>query len=247
MTGVPVLVGRTAELAVVRGRVDAALRGQGGVLAITGEAGIGKSRLLAEVVARAERAGMRVLTGRAVAGGGTLRPVAAALVEALRDGGIADAAELRPYRTALGRLVPGLAPSAVPEPGLDPVLVLGEGVLRLLRTLGGAPGCLLAMEDLHHSDAETLAALVNGTTAHAYEHDSLRFPSAGVHPGATIVPAALATAQSSGADGRTLLAGRHLADDLLPARPGHRGARHARMVVARRAEQGLGRGDGHRA
>ncbi len=156
-TAATVLVGRSAELAMVRGCVDAAHRWQGGVLAITGEAGIGKSRLLAEAVGRAESNGMRVLIGRTVAGGGTLRPVAAALVDAMRDTGLAESAELRPYRTALARLVPGLAPTdAAPEPGLDPVLVLGEGVLQLLRTLGGAAGCLLAIEDLHYADAETI-------------------------------------------------------------------------------------------
>lgn len=52
---------------------------------------------------------------------------------------------------------------------------------------------------------EPLAALVNGTTAHAYEQDSLRFPSAGVHPGAILVPAAFAVAQSTGASGRDLI------------------------------------------
>ena len=44
------LVGRAAELARARGAIDQALGGAGGSIALVGEAGIGKSRLLAELV-----------------------------------------------------------------------------------------------------------------------------------------------------------------------------------------------------
>ena len=49
------------------------------------------------------------------------------------------------------------------------------------------------------------AALANGTLAHALELDSLRKPGAGVHPGAVLVPAALAVAQEQGLGGQALL------------------------------------------
>lgn len=49
------------------------------------------------------------------------------------------------------------------------------------------------------------AARANGVLAHATEMDSLRKPGAGVHPGAVLVPAAVAAAQERGADGRALL------------------------------------------
>ncbi|ALM84045.1 MmgE/PrpD family protein [Bordetella sp. N] len=49
------------------------------------------------------------------------------------------------------------------------------------------------------------AALANGAGAHAFEQDSLRFPGAGVHPGATLVPALVAACQETGADGRKAL------------------------------------------
>src|SRR5688572_17302003 len=48
-----------------------------------------------------------------------------------------------------------------------------------------------------------MAALANGVAAHAFELDSLRKPGAGVHPGAALVPVALALGEelhSSGAD-----------------------------------------------
>ena len=50
------------------------------------------------------------------------------------------------------------------------------------------------------------AALANGALAHAFEFDSLTRPGAGAHPGATVLPPALAIAQELGADGRALIA-----------------------------------------
>jgi 2-methylcitrate dehydratase PrpD len=50
-----------------------------------------------------------------------------------------------------------------------------------------------------------MAALANGVFAHAFELDSLRKPGAGVHPGAALVPAALAIAEEIGASGNALL------------------------------------------
>src|SRR6202030_3214416 len=43
------------------------------------------------------------------------------------------------------------------------------------------------------------AALANGALAHAFELDSLTRPGAGAHPGATVLPPALAVAQEVGA------------------------------------------------
>src|SRR6266700_4578630 len=52
------------------------------------------------------------------------------------------------------------------------------------------------------------AALANGASAHAFELDALTRPGAGAHPGATVLPPALAVAQQSGVDasGRALIA-----------------------------------------
>ena len=171
----PVLVGRGAELATTRRLVGRAARGDGRTLLVTGEAGIGKSRLLAEVRSAAADAGMAVLVGRAVDGGGTYRPVAEALARPLRRHTVLDAAPLAPYRAALARLVPGtVAPERGPEDRrLDPSVVLGEGVLALLETYAagaGGRGCLLILEDLHWADADSLdlvrylADAVSGTS-----------------------------------------------------------------------------------
>ena len=49
------------------------------------------------------------------------------------------------------------------------------------------------------------AALANGALAHAFELDSLTRPGAGVHPGATLLPPALAIAQQQAQGGRALI------------------------------------------
>jgi tetratricopeptide (TPR) repeat protein len=59
-----VLVGRSRELAVLDEGVRAAVAGQCAVLLLTGEAGIGKTRLLEELGTRMERAGGRAVWGR---------------------------------------------------------------------------------------------------------------------------------------------------------------------------------------
>src|SRR5258706_11926511 len=46
-----------------------------------------------------------------------------------------------------------------------------------------------------------LAALANGTLAHAFELDNLTWPNSGVHPGATMLVPALAVAQERGIGG----------------------------------------------
>jgi len=152
----PVLVGRRAELATAFGLVDAAARGQGGALLVTGEAGIGKSRLADELRGRAAAAGMTVLVGRSVDGGGTYRAVTEALARLLRTRVALDDPALRPYRAALRTLLPGLADeplgSAPDTSAPDTTVMLGEGVLALLT---GRP-TLLVLEDLHWADPDTL-------------------------------------------------------------------------------------------
>jgi predicted ATPase len=156
----PGLVGRAAELERLCRQIEEARAGEGGVVLVTGEAGIGKIRLLEEMARVAAEAGMAVLTGRAVEGGGTYRPIAEALLAHLRDERLEESDDLRPYRAALRRIVPGWAASGADEelaPSVDPVVILGEGLLRLLRAIGGDRGCLLRLEDLHWTDAGSIA------------------------------------------------------------------------------------------
>jgi len=147
----PVLVGRRTELATALGLVDAAGRGSGGAVLVTGEAGVGKSRLVDELRKRATAAGMTVLVGRSVDGGGTYRAVTEALAKLLRTRAALHDPALRPYRAALRRLLPGIADEPLAS-APDPTVVLGEGVLALL----GDQRTLLVVEDLHWADPDTL-------------------------------------------------------------------------------------------
>ena len=61
----PPIRGRAGELKVIGASVTALGQGHGGVLVIEGPPGIGKSRLLTEVVALADKAGVRTLFGEA--------------------------------------------------------------------------------------------------------------------------------------------------------------------------------------
>src|SRR6202008_3257576 len=61
----PPIRGRAAELTVIGALVTAVAHGRGGVLVIEGPPGIGKSRLLTELMALADKAGVRTLFGEA--------------------------------------------------------------------------------------------------------------------------------------------------------------------------------------
>ncbi|HTQ92041.1 MAG TPA: ATP-binding protein, partial [Streptosporangiaceae bacterium] len=61
----PVLVGRDEEGRRLRAALTAAGDGRGGTMFLAGEAGIGKTRLIREVVRTAGEQGLTVLSGRA--------------------------------------------------------------------------------------------------------------------------------------------------------------------------------------
>lgn len=125
---------------------------------VRGEPGVGKSRLAAAVVEDAGRAGLVVLSGRAVRSASPvpLRPLSEALLAWLRTGRPPDDRQLAPYLPALSRLAPQLGSAT--DDGASSVMLIGEALLRLAAALGG-PGTLLLVEDLHWADPETLSVL----------------------------------------------------------------------------------------
>src|ERR1700757_3410733 len=62
---IPPIRGRVGELKAIRALIAALRQGHGGVLIIEGPPGIGKSRLLTEVMALADKGGVRTLFGEA--------------------------------------------------------------------------------------------------------------------------------------------------------------------------------------
>jgi DNA-binding CsgD family transcriptional regulator len=160
----PRFVGRSRELNVLLEAAGAAASGQASLVVVGGEAGIGKSRLIAEVVDRLRADGWLILEGGTVALGDDGLPFGP-IVEALRalsrqvdPKRIADAAG--PSLPELARLVPELSAvgSAEPVPGshADWLQVrIFEGVLRLLGRLGDDTPVALLVEDLHWADRST--------------------------------------------------------------------------------------------
>ena len=57
------MVGRAAQLIQITQQLEQALSGRGQIVAVTGEAGMGKSRLVAEVIAEARRRGVTIYAG----------------------------------------------------------------------------------------------------------------------------------------------------------------------------------------
>jgi DNA-binding CsgD family transcriptional regulator/tetratricopeptide (TPR) repeat protein len=153
----PVLIDRSAELAALTAALEAAAEGRGGTVFVTGDAGIGKSRLARDLSVQAAAQGFHVLTGRGTESTVPVpyRPVAEALMGAARDGVDPESRGLAQYRAALGALVPEWSEPGDSGAEISPV-ILGEAVLRVL-ALPGWRGGLLVLEDLHWADPETLA------------------------------------------------------------------------------------------
>ncbi|MET0494445.1 MAG: AAA family ATPase [Actinoplanes sp.] len=153
------VVGRDAELRQLATDLTESQASHGTTVFVRGEAGIGKSRLIGECVARAFVAGVPVLRGRAGPASALMpfRPITEALFSLFRTAGPPDDPALAPYLPTLSRLVPEWRTAEPGQP--DSLVVLAESVLRLLAATGRDRGCLLVLEDLHDADAETLAVV----------------------------------------------------------------------------------------
>jgi DNA-binding CsgD family transcriptional regulator/tetratricopeptide (TPR) repeat protein len=157
----PVFIGRRREMASLSVPLERTQDGEPAVALVGGEAGVGKTRLVGELAGAASAAGFRVLTGQCIELGEEGLPLAP-LVDALRSLARAmpgdELAELLgPAGPGLARLLPELAPSAIPAPdeGLQASQLL-ELVLGLLVRLSAAGPVLFTIEDLHWADQSTL-------------------------------------------------------------------------------------------
>jgi predicted ATPase len=145
------IVGREAALATLRGLVDPVPQASQALLVI-GEAGMGKTALLADAAERARSAGMRVL---AVTGRESEAKLAFAGLHQLLRPVLSSAAGLpaRQAQALLGAL--GLATDPVAS---DPLLT-GVAVLTLLSDLSERSPVLVVADDAHWLDRSSLDAL----------------------------------------------------------------------------------------
>ncbi|MEV5375786.1 AAA family ATPase [Streptomyces nondiastaticus] len=174
------LIGREREMGQIAAALAAARSGRGGALVVTGEPGAGKTRLAAEALGAAAAAGMVTIRGRAGTVGPPVpyRPMVEALLLLARTGLLPDPDELGHYGPVLTRLLNGAQDAG---PGAASHILVAETMLRVLAAVGGRPagqpgqreqqgqpgqqgqqgwrGCLLVLDDLHDSDAGTLAVV----------------------------------------------------------------------------------------
>jgi DNA-binding SARP family transcriptional activator len=155
------LVGRAGEWTALREAREAAWQGRGRLLVLLGEAGIGKTRLAAELVADAVEHGGGVLVGRAYETAQTL--ALGPWVDAVRSGGVlgALAADVQaPWQAELGRLFPEMGGSESSGPaGPEDQGRLFEAMAQALVHLAKQRPFLLVLEDLHWSDETSLRLL----------------------------------------------------------------------------------------
>jgi class 3 adenylate cyclase/tetratricopeptide (TPR) repeat protein len=161
-------VGRSGEREELRGIVTRAIGGQGNLVLIGGEAGVGKSRLVEEVAIEARGLGMLALTGRCYEMTGA--PPYIPFVEMLEEAGRLTSREA--LRDALGESAPEVA-KLVPElrrmlpdiqlpPELPPEQerrYVFNGVRDFFGRAGRAQPLLLIIEDLHWADDSSLVLL----------------------------------------------------------------------------------------
>jgi len=150
------MVGRDDELGRLLTLLDDAEAGRSVVALVSGDAGVGKSRLISEVTKLAAGRGFTVLSGQCAELGDSVPylPLADALRGASQSSGVRDALSSRP---ALSRLLPEAGDGRQADEdrsGLARQQMFG-GVLGLLAELAAAAPVLLVLEDLHWADAST--------------------------------------------------------------------------------------------
>lgn len=166
-SGMP-LVGRAAEFKALVAALDRARAGEPAAVLLSGDAGVGKTRLLGELMTWARAAGMTVLEGHCVDMGDVGLPYLpfADALQRLSDAPAVVAGAAGPGsplagvladRPVLGRLLPGRVAGASADASLDDLgqLQLFDAVTGVLRDLAAAAPVLLVLEDLHWADQST--------------------------------------------------------------------------------------------
>ncbi|MCX6462565.1 MAG: AAA family ATPase, partial [Pseudonocardiales bacterium] len=153
------LVGRRHEVSALGAALDRAATGSPTGVLLSGDAGVGKSRLVAETAARAAAAGFTVLTGRCLDTAEAALPYLP-FTEVVRLLA-AERPELVAAHVALRHLLPG--DLSRDDPGADRALGqlrVFDAVLSVLDELTADTPVLLVLEDLHWADRSSRDLLV---------------------------------------------------------------------------------------
>jgi DNA-binding SARP family transcriptional activator len=163
---IPALVGREAATDSLRAAYSMAATGPGRIAVITGEAGIGKTRLGDVFASHIRDGGGTVLQARAYQGerGIAYGPIVELLRSAVVDQAVLARLDRATVRTELTRLLPaidqggGPGPARADGPGAHARLVaaIADGLTAL--TAGPVPGCIW-IDDLQWADGASLEAL----------------------------------------------------------------------------------------
>src|SRR4051812_11496743 len=146
------LLERDSDLAELSEALVRAGGGRGAVVAIEGPAGIGKTRLLRELRRTAEESDMEVLAAR---GGELERDFAFGVVRQLFEPLLArDRSELQSGAATLA--APLFDTSALPAEGGQQAFALMHGLFWLAANIASARPLLVAVDDLHWCDGESL-------------------------------------------------------------------------------------------
>src|SRR5215203_2892433 len=169
-------VGRADELALLREGLVAATGSRPSCVAVTGDAGVGKTRLLAEFAQQARQEGARVVAGAGIDLAAGEFPFGVFL-SALRDlarsgrGGEAAAAQSASYDEVMDLL---RADPGETAGGRGARSELFHRVLDLLGELSDEQPLVLAFEDLHWADRSSLDLLLFLVQDLCQERDLLR-------------------------------------------------------------------------
>ena len=161
-------IGRRAELAAMQRRLELSAAGQGGLVLLAGEPGIGKTRLAEELARDADGRGHAVAWGHCYEGEGApsfwpWAQVLRALVAADESGRIRAA--LGPRAAELALVVPELRevlPDLPDLPPIDPTAArfrLFEAVATFVRHAAADRPLVLVLDDLHWADVASLLLL----------------------------------------------------------------------------------------
>jgi DNA-binding SARP family transcriptional activator/tetratricopeptide (TPR) repeat protein len=167
------LVGREEERATLLTHLEAAIGGQGGLVLVEGEAGVGKTRLVQEIARDAEWRGAQACWGRGrelaeLPPYGVLREALHGTLSPLRASQLAELVE-GIWLREVSRVQPELAewlPDLPPQVDLGPEQQrarLLEALTRTVLALGHIVPHLLIMDDLQWVDEATLSALAHLT------------------------------------------------------------------------------------